>query len=175
MAPTYPRDATLKRKDYVPTTEDVSAVFYYDEDMGALFRHDTGALARTPHFRGYWQVSFDCRTHLEHRLIWVLANGVIPDGYTIDHKNGDRKNNRIENLRLATREEQLRNIPPHKDNKTGLKGVMKSNNLKKVSYFATIRVNKKNLYLGRYATPEEAHAAYCEAAHKHFGEFARTK
>jgi len=164
----------LMRAKYIPTAEDISAVFYYDEDMGALFRRDTGQLARTPHHQGYWQVSFDCRTHMEHRLIWVLVNGDIPKDLTIDHKNGDKRDNRISNLRLATREQQLRNIPRHRDNKTGFKGVMRTS-AKSPSYVSTIYYNKKNHYLGRYKTPEEAHEAYCKAAHKFFGEFARTE
>ncbi len=68
------------------------------------------------------------------------------------------------------------NVPRHKDNATGYKGVMFSGDTKrKKPYAAQIAVNGKRICIGRYATAEEAHKAYCEAAKRHHGEFSRTE
>jgi hypothetical protein len=85
----------------------------------------------------------------------------------VDHINGVRDDNRWTNLRLATRAENLRNMKA-KTNKTGLKGVY----LNAGRYTARIRHNYTSHYLGRFDTPEEAHAAYRKAADALHGEFA---
>lgn len=46
-------------------------------------------------------------TALSHRLVWLHLNGPIPEGMTINHKNGNKTDNRIENLELATDSEQM--------------------------------------------------------------------
>ena len=56
---------------------------------------------------GYRMIQFDLgdgkKNHQAHRLIWILFFGDIPEGYVIDHKDGNHQNNEIFNLRLATR------------------------------------------------------------------------
>ena len=89
----------------------------------------------------------------------------------VDHIDGSRKNgNRFANLRLATRQENLRNSRLSRRNQIGLKGVNKCTTTGR--YRAEIYVNGKNLHLGRFDTPELAHAAYVDAARIHFGAFA---
>ena len=58
-----------------------------------------------------------------HRLIWVLFNGDIPSDMQIDHKNGNRSDNRIENLRVVTLTENARNRGISKNNTSGVLGV----------------------------------------------------
>lgn len=105
--------------------------------------------------------------------IWmhrVLAGADDPS-IDVDHKNRDGLDNRRCNLRLATRSENLRNRISVK-NTSGFKGVSwdKTRGL----WLARIKLDGVARNLGRYATPEEAHAAYCEAAARLHGEFART-
>jgi hypothetical protein len=109
--------------------------------------------------------------YLGHRLVWLYHNGCWPSKF-LDHIDGDRENNRIENLREASRTDNNRNVSRQRNNTSGFKGVslMKRDNV----WIAQITVNRKNYYLGRFSTPEEAYAAYCKAAKELHGEFANT-
>jgi hypothetical protein len=86
----------------------------------------------------------------------------------VDHINGDRTDNRRDNLRVATKAQNTSNkaaIVAH-----GFKGVVFMPNGR---YKAQITAQRKTHYLGIFETPEEAHAAYVAAANQHFGEYAR--
>lgn len=75
--------------------------------------------------RGYYYVTLHRRKYLSHRVIWALCNGSLPDGMDIDHIDMDSSNNRIENLRQATRSENHMNRRVRPNNKTGIKGLSK--------------------------------------------------
>lgn len=89
----------------------------------------------------------------------------------VDHIDGNRLNNIRENLRLASNSQNGKNRRISKLNKSGYKGVYKVRDKWRVA----IKVNYKLIHLGYFNTPEEAHKAYCEAAIKYHGEFARFK
>ena len=100
-----------------------------------------------------------------HRLI---AN--TPDGMETDHIDGDGLNNRRSNLRACTRAQNNRNQRIRKDNSTGYRGVRKVTN--SPNWYAQVRVDNRDIYLGTFTTPEAAAQAYNEAAKRHHGEFA---
>lgn len=100
----------------------------------------------------------------------VIAN--TPKGMHTDHINGDGLDNRKENLRICTNAENLRNQGKQSNNTSGFKRVGWDKRNRK--WAAYIRLNYKKIHLGLFPTPELAHAAYCEAAIKYHGEFART-
>lgn len=104
-----------------------------------------------------------------HRYILNQMNNKI----MVDHKNCNTLDNRKENLRCCSQNENQRNCRMHIDNKTGFKGVYYQKNAKK--YHAQITVNSKTIYLGLFINPQDAHAAYCEASKKYHGEFGRTE
>lgn len=98
-----------------------------------------------------------------HRMLMDPA-----PGFFVDHINGDRLDNRRQNLRLATKSQNMMNRGKQKNNTTGYKGVTRVNG----AYVAQLQKDRKNYYLGTYATPEEAALAYNKAALAHHGEFA---
>jgi hypothetical protein len=104
-----------------------------------------------------------------HRLAIALESGQWPE--EVDHKNGDRADNKRSNLRVATRRQNEANKPRPRHNTSGFKGVsyVKSRG----RWRAYISRNNRQLSLGYHDTPEEASAAYFAAAQKLFGEFAR--
>lgn len=106
-----------------------------------------------------------------HRLILsrMIGRDLTKDEQ-VDHINHNTLDNRRCNLRLATRNQNIWNRTKMPSNQTGFKGIYLDKQSGK--YRAEICVNGKRIYLGRYATAEEGHAAYCEAAIKHHGEFA---
>jgi hypothetical protein len=125
-----------------------------------------GDVAGAFNTRGYWVI----RNYTAHRLAWLYMTGKWPEA-DIDHINGDRADNRWSNLRAATRAENLRNVRLRESNKLGLKGVYWQKDKRK--YIARIQVNGKVTCLGRFNCPTAAHLAYCRAAKKFHGEFAR--
>lgn len=117
---------------------------------------------------GYRYLKVFGKLCLAHRIAWAIAYGEFPDGM-IDHKDGNRLNNRLDNLRLATPGQNTFNskVPSH--NKSGFKGVCW---IKKSSKWkAAIGFQGKQHTVGLFNTKEEAAAAYAAKAIELYGEF----
>ena len=106
-----------------------------------------------------------------HRIAWEICHGPIPDGMGIDHINGDPFDNRLNNLRLATRQQNSFN--QRGKGRSGLKGATFSPAHGK--WRSEIRAGRVRKFLGHFDSAEAAHAAYCAAAPFMHGDFARTK
>lgn len=110
---------------------------------------------------GYVGCMLDGKHYLIHRLIYLYVNGYMPI-YDIDHINGNRSDNRIENLRPVTKQGNQQNIrKAYTTSKSGLLGAFYSKKHK--NWFSRICVNKKSKWLGNFKTPDEAHQAYLKA------------
>lgn len=135
-----------------------------DEDFEWLapkkWRCNTGGYAVTT-----TKVGRVTKNHAMHRMIMTP-----PPGFCVDHKNGNRLDNRRSNLRLATKQQNCANRGPIARNKTGVKGVYRYSETAK--WFAAIRVDGKDIKLGFFSDIADAAAAYNEAAIRYFGDFA---
>ena len=112
------------------------------------------------------------KRYFAHRAIWAMHHGPIPDGYVVDHIDGNPLNNRIENLRAVPPAINQRNLirADHR-NKSGLLGVHAKTRGGKTRYYARISINGKSVALGAYATPEEAASAYLDARSRYFPDY----
>lgn len=105
-----------------------------------------------------------------HRVAFAIYHGKWPNG-EVDHINGDTSDNRINNLRDATKSENMRNRALHSNNTSSIKGVSWRKDVKKWS--AQIYVDRKQIHLGYFDDMEEAARVRAAAAAKYHGEFAR--
>jgi hypothetical protein len=104
-------------------------------------------------------------------LAWVIIYGAWPPK-ELDHQNLDRDDNRITNLRIATRSQNSWNKRAYSNSSSGgIKGV--SFNKKARKWEASIRVFGRPFYLGFFDNKDDAAIAYAEAAKSYHGEFAR--
>lgn len=152
----------LEVLDYNPTT----GLFVWR--VNTANRDLVGRVAGTTTHNGYVQVWVDNRAYLGHRLAWFYSFGVWPK--RIDHRDQNKKNNRLSNLRDVTQSQNMANVGRRANNTSGFKGVAWHKQAKK--YVARIKVNYRNIHLGLFDTPEAAHSAYCAKAKELFGEFA---
>lgn len=144
----------------------------YDSETGLLrWKVYRGRLARAGSIAGsksksgYINIKIRGCLHCAQKICWGLHFGLLTD-LSLDHKNGIRDDNRIANLREATRSQNMANA--YGKSRSGLpKGVTRKNS----KFQAEIRCNGERTYLGVFETPESAHAAYCDAAKLHFGNF----
>lgn len=100
-----------------------------------------------------------------HRAAWAHYHGRWPT-QDIDHIDGNKHNNRIENLRDVSRQENMRNVPLTKANKSGVKGVhwYKARN----KWVASIMISGKHKHLGYFDLKEDAASAR-KAAERKYG------
>ena len=116
---------------------------------------------------GRLQVKIQDQMHYVHRIIYLMHHKHLPE--FVDHLNGNHLDNRLENLRAATKGENNRNAKIRKDNKSGVKGV----GLHKGKWRARINVNGVQIHLGYFNTKEEAENVVTQARLKYHGDFCR--
>jgi hypothetical protein len=142
----------------------------YDPETGEFVRLRYGSRAGSIDRYGYLTIGVARRYYFAHRLAWLMVYGDWPSD-EIDHINGDPLDNRIANLRLATRSQNLANTKASSRNTSGFKGVAFSK--KAGRWQAYICKDQKQKHLGYFDSPEAAHAAYLSAAEQCFGVYAR--
>ena len=150
-------------------------LLHYDPETGVFTRnYDRGPYKRGEPagaitVQGYVLLNAGSDKYLAHRLAFLYMTGSFPSD-VVDHINGNRFDNRWENLRPATRSQNLQNRGPQKQNTYRLKGVFYDEQRRK--WLASIKHQGKAYFLGRHKTKEEAAHAYNKAAIELHGEFA---
>ena len=141
----------------------------YDPETGIFAWKDSprpgwkGKKAGTLTRDGYIQIKVDGKTYQAHRLAMFYITGEWPKDQ-IDHKDGDRAQNRRSNIRQADHSlnnENQRNA--QKNNSCGMLGVSPAKRPIKKPWRATIKVHGRVKHLGYFPTPNEAHEAYLRA------------
>ena len=150
----------------LPTQAELHERFTYNEEEGRLYwkKHPSnkhqkynGKPAGGRHNEGGWRVG----EYLHARLVWAFHYG-DPGFMEIDHKDGDRSNDRLSNLRLATRQQNQWNVLAKKSG---------ANLYRNGKYRACIQGE----HLGYFETQEEAMAAYQAECKKRYGDFSKLK
>ena len=165
------------------TAEFVRQVFDYNADLGCLiwkYRPDrsarwngryAGKPAGTVSFHKRHIVKVNKKSYHTPRIIWLWMTGKWPC-HEVDHIDCNPLNNRWDNLRDATRNQNQHNSQIYKTNTSGFKGVYFDKQSGK--WKAQISLHGKRHNLGRYQTPEDAYAAYCRAGQTMHGQFFRS-
>lgn len=178
----------MKKQYPMPSAEYLHECFEYHEDgylvwkarplhhfksshrMNQCNSQFAGAICGSEHHTGYIYVRVCGRDMGMHRIIYAMFNGDIGDGFEVDHHDGNKLNNRRENLRKATLNGQAHNNKKRKDNTSGYRGV----HLEKESgkYSVNIQINGRQKKIGRYKDAIQAALVYDAAARFYHGEFA---
>lgn len=157
----------------------IRELFDYDESTGHLIWkqkrvgvrvRDGKLIAGCRRPDGYIVVRIDGKAILAHRVVWAWVHGEWPSG-DIDHINMVKSDNRLQNLRAATRSENFGNLTARKHNRVGVKNVFKAKTEGK--WIARIRKDFKSYHLGTFDSIEQARAAHREAALRLYGAFAK--
>lgn len=124
------------------------------------------AMSRAGHIsaEGYVRIKYGSRRYMAHNLIWTLITGSSPTTL-IDHRDTDGTNNRFENLRESSVSQNMANRGRGRG--AYKRGVRLHRN--GYRWYAVFR----RTHLGMFDTENEAHAAFCAAALREYGEFAR--
>lgn len=133
----------------MPTKEELREAYDYQD--GSLIRRSTGNRIKGENRAGYRSVRLKGRYYRLHRLIWVWHNGAIPSYLWVDHKDRNRANNAIENLRLVTPSQNALNRNPSERHWRGCNGLHWQSAVG--MYRAVIKKEGKATYLGQSKDP----------------------
>lgn len=154
----------MSNANSIPSLSDLNDLFFVDN--GKLIRKKTaggqvaGTIAGTTRLDGYIGVWVNGRCFFAHRLIWMMHTGSMPEN-DLDHINGIKTDNRIENLRECTHAQNMQNIRKAPiTSSTGVLGVRFEPRQKSRPWRAMGWKNGKNVGIGYFNTLEQAHEAY---------------
>lgn len=159
------------------TCDHLRKILHYEPATG-VFTHliaypksrvEVGSIAGHVEKSGYRRIKIARRHYPAHRLAWLYVYGEWPNGQ-VDHANRNPDDNRIENLRIATRSQNQGNSVKPRHGAGSSRGA--HFNRFKGRWQATIRLNGKTKFLGYFASEELAHEAYMAAAKAKYGPFA---
>ena len=112
---------------------------------------------------GYVMICLEHKNVFAHKMAWAMHYGFWPNDQ-IDHINGVKSDNRIQNLRTVTAQENSKNRKKPENNTSGKIGVHFHKPSKK--WHARVMDNGKRLHIGAFLSPEEASEAYTEISSK---------
>lgn len=153
-------------KQPILNQEAIKALLDYDSETGDLIwreherggRAVSGGVAGSVNSVGYLVIGLFGKAELAHRLVWLWNYGYLPE-HCIDHIDENKLNNRLDNLREASKQCNARNCGTPADNTSGVRGVSPSKKKSKKwwkKWRASIAVNRKQFNLGIFEDFDEA-------------------
>ncbi|CAB4195454.1 HNH nuclease [uncultured Caudovirales phage] len=139
----------------------------FDYKDGELYRKN-GKIAGGLHRTGYRNIRVNGILYPSHRLIWIYHNGAIDENMQMDHINGIKDDNHIENLRLVTAQQNC-------FNRSRLTAKGYSWNKDSQKWHASIFVNNKLKFLGLFTEEKAARNAYLVSCKKYHGKYANNE
>lgn len=158
------------------TRKEILKFFIYDKERGVLIWRHHWSKSHVTRFVGkevtsesereglrYIRVRLKDQLFLVHRIIWFLEKNDWPD--LIDHIDGNGRNNRIENLRVATKRQNMQNMRKHRSGHL-LGTSLLCDRYNDPRWLSKIKIGKEYRRLGRYYTQQEAHVRYLQELKK---------
>jgi hypothetical protein len=156
----------MAAKDFTLLDINLHNLFYYKN--GKLFYKSSGKKAGWEQKNGYAKVEINYQTYCQHRIVFLMHHGFLPK--VVDHIDGNKLNNNIENLRASNQSKNALYARKKSHNTSGVKGV----HFHRISnkWWARISIDGKRKSLGLFDDLELAELVMIEAREKHHGEFA---
>lgn len=168
----------LRMTEKILTQARLKSLLVYNEHTGNFFRKVgrkgagfVGTVAGSPS-NGYLTIMIDGKNYRCHRLAWLYVHGEFPEGH-LDHINQNKTDNRISNLRVATKKQNAENTGIQSNNKSGYRGVFW--NSQKSKWHAKIKHHGKTTHLGFFDDPVLASIAYQNKAMQLFTHYSKEK
>ena len=155
------------------TAQRLRDLLHYNPETGIFIRKvgrpgkkaGVGDVAGTIVGKGYVGIRIDGYKYKAHHLAWLYVHGAFPS-LLLDHRDTDKKNNRIGNLRETTNAVNSQNRKrANANSKSGFLGVHYC--ATKKAWIASINLYGHRKTIGRYPSPEDAHAAYLAVKREH--------
>lgn len=163
----------MANKDSTLTQNEVKSLFYY-KDGDLYWKKNVGKIkantkAGSVLNTGYRSIVFNYKRYQAHRLIFLFHYGYFSE--YIDHIDGNKLNNFIENLRPATKSQNCMNKQFDVKNTSGYRNVSWNKECKK--WIVSLMVSRKPIYIGAFDNLEFAGLVADESRRKYHGKFAR--
>jgi len=163
----------------LPPLEELKEFLDYNPDTGIFTwkkqkakKTKVGENAGRTTTKNYFTIKFNYIEYQVHRLAYYMYHGIDPLEKIVDHIDGDKTNNKINNLRLATVSQNgMNRVGLASNNTSGATGVRWYEKIKKWS--ARISIDGVETSLGYFTKKEDAIQARKEAEIKYYGDFRR--
>jgi hypothetical protein len=156
----------MAAKDFTLLDINLHNLFYYKD--GKLFYKSSGKKAGWEQKNGYAKVEINYQTYCQHRIVFLMHHGFLPK--VVDHIDGNKLNNNIENLRASDQSKNTLYSRKNSRNTSGVKGVSFHRKTKK--WWARVSVGGKRKSLGLYNDINQAKEVMMKAREHFHGEFA---